>query len=569
MRFYDFFMISAQRAIKKLTLSLFLSVLSAAVFAAPALPTDAGRALKENQPAPPPKTPPPPTIKAPESPKPAAPENTAQDIRVQVNAFTFSGNTKISNEQLQTAVAQWTGKALNFGELTQVLDAVEALYHQAGYFLAQATLPQQQIHDGVINIVITEGTLRKVRIEGESRISPDTIYKFLDHLPKGEVVTEQALDRPTLLINELAGGTASMDLQAGDEPGTTDAVLTQKADPLFSGRISLDNQGMPATGSDRLSLSINLNSPLHLGDKFTGNLVGSSGNLHTYVLNYDLPVGGDGWHVHANASRAIYALGSTFKALDASGTANLWRLGASYPYIRSRTTNVVLQLEGDFSNLEDNLGAAGLRLTKKSYGLTFSPSADWQDKLLGGGSNHADMQLRYANLDLGVTAKGLDVGPAGPGTDGRFGKAILSLQRSQPLPYKLGISAQWKQQLATNNLDSSEKLSVGGAQSMVAYPNSQATADEGGVGKVELRWQARDNISLGVFAEYAHLKLLHSAIAGVTTNHAHYSDAGFDLNWSVINHVDFSASVAWAGSQPPIPTDNDRPRIWVDLGYNW
>ena len=373
------------------------------------------------------------------------------------------------------------------------------------------------------------------------------------------------LERPSLLLNDLAGGGANMDLQAGDEPGTTDIVIIQKADPLFSGRISIDNQGLPATGERRLSLGINLNSPLHMGDKLTGNFSGSNGNLHTYALNYDLPVGGDGWHVHGGVSRAVYALGGAFSALEASGTADSVRLGASYPYIRSRSTNVSLQLEGDYSNLKDNLGAAGLRLTKQSYGLTFTPTVDWQDKLLGGGNNHIDAQLRYGKLNLGAASLALDTAA----TDGNFAKALISLQRSQQLPYKLGISAQWKQQLASSNLDSSEKLSIGGSQTLVAYPNSQATADEGGIGKIELRWQARDNISLGAFAEYAHIKLLHSAIAGATTNHAHYADAGFALNMSLLDHLDFAASVAWAAGQPPTATDNDRPRVWANLGYNW
>lgn len=538
--------------------------------AGPVPPTDAGRILQESKPAPAAPGALPPPIQAPATPKQAVPEGAGQDVRVKVTEFKFSGNSVISEEKLLAAVAEWSGKSLNFGELLQVTDRIETLYHDAGYFLAQATLPPQQIRDGAISIVITEGRLGKTRLEGESRISPDTINKYLDRLPKGEVVTEGPLNRQTLLINDLSGGQASLDMQAGEEAGTTDLVLEQKATPLFTGRINADNFGMPATGEHRVGINAALNSPLHVGDRLSGNVVATgTGNLHTYGLRYDLPIGGDGWKVYLSKSLARYSLGDAFKPLRASGIADSWRAGVSYPLIRDRTTNVRLQLEGDISNLKDLLVTNGLELKKRSAGLTFTPSAEWQDKLLGGGSNTASLDVRYGQLNLGSTARTLDLPPTGPGVDGSFGKLVFNLQRRQPISKAIVLTAQWKQQVAASNLDSSEKLSVGGAQTMVAYPNSQSTADEGGVGKIELRWQALESLSLATFAEYAHLKLLHNPIAGAQTNHAHYSDVGFGLNWQALKNVDVAANIAWAGSQPPNPTDNDRPRIWADVGYSW
>lgn len=538
--------------------------------AAPVTPTDAGRVLQDNKPAPVAPSALPAPIQAPQTPKPVLPEGAGQDIRVKATSFTFSGNTVISSEQLQTAVASFAGRELNFGELLQVTDHIEALYHEAGYFLAQAVLPPQQIRSGIIAIAITEGKLGNVRLEGESRISPDVVYRYLDRLPKGQVVTEAALDRQVLLINALAGGTANLDLQAGDDPGTTDVVLAQKTDALFTGRAEIDNYGLPATGENRLSVNVALNSPLHRGDRLTGNIIASdSGHLHTYGIRYELPVGGNGWRMYLAKTRAVYSLGEAFSALNASGTADSWRAGVSYPWLRSRTANLNLQLEADYSDLKDRLGAAGFDLNKKSSGLTFSPNADWQDKILGGGANQLGLELRYGQLDLGSDAKLFDAPPAGPDTEGSFSKLTLNLFRRQAISNTVGLNLQWKQQVASTNLDSSEKLSIGGAQTLTAYPGSQTTADEGGVGKVELRWQARDNLSLGAFAEYAHLKLLHHPIAGNTSNHANFRDVGLALNWAVIKHVDFAASVAWAGNQPPNPSDNDRPRVWANLGYAW
>lgn len=562
-------------SIKRIVFGLFISYAVAAnaggpgVPGGPAVPTDAGRILKDNLPPPaapqPPEAPP---LQVPEAPKPAVPQG-AEDIRVEVTGFNITGNSVISTEILQAAISGWAGKSLNFGELIQVTDKIEAIYHQAGYFLAQAVLPPQQIRAGVITIAITEGRLGKVRIEGESRVSPDTWYRYLDELPAGEVATEAVLDRQALLVNELAGASATLDLQAGEAPGTTDVVLMHKATPLFTGQAYVDNYGLPSTGEYRFGVSGALNSPLQLGDRLTGNLVlSNTGNLQTYGLRYDLPIGGKGWRAYIDKSRAQYTLGDDFSALDAHGTADSWRTGVSYPWLRGRKANLNLQLEADYNHLRDVIRSQGLRLGKHSYGLTFTPTLDWQDAWLGGGFSQISIDLRLARLDLGSDAKLFDEPPGGPDTDGGFGRITLNLFRQQTLTRQLALIGQWRHQFASKNLDSSEKISVGGPQRLVGYPVNQSTADEGGYGKLELRWQAQDKLALGVFAEYARLKFLHDPLGGAD-NHAVYRDAGFSASWRMLSQVDFNASIAWAGNEDPNPGDDDRPRIWAGLSYVW
>jgi hemolysin activation/secretion protein len=431
----------------RISLILLVFFTAAAHAAAPDVPTDAGRVLKDNLPPPGgPATTPPPALPAPQAPKPATPQG-AEDIRVDVSAFNFTGNTVIPTEKLQAAVAEWAGKPLNFGDLIQVTEKVEAVYRDAGYFLAQAVLPPQQIRSGVISIAITEGRLGKMRIEGTSRVSPETWYRYLDQLPAGEVATEAMLDRQALLINELAGASASLDLQAGEAPGTTDVVLMHQPQPLLAGRINVDNHGLPATGEYRLGLNAALNSPLHRGDRLTGNVVlSNTGNLHTYGLRYELPFGGKGWRAYLDKSRAQYSLGGAFSALDASGTADSWRAGVSYPWLRGRKANLNLQLEADYSRLRDVIGSQGLTLGKHSYGLTFTPTFDWQDAWLGGGNNQISLELRHGQLDLGSDSKLLDLPPGGPDADGSFNKISLNLFRQQTINKQIKHSFAVRQQ---------------------------------------------------------------------------------------------------------------------------
>lgn len=530
----------------------------------PQTPTSAGQVLRETKPV---ETPPRSTItpiKAPSASKPTGP---TQDVRVKVSQFTFSGNTAFNNAQLEQITAKWAGQALNFGELMQVVDAVEAAYHNAGYFLAQATLPPQKIKNGVINIVVTEGKLGKVRLEGESRIAPDRLYGYMDKLSKDKPLTESELERQALLISDLIGGRVNVDLQAGEDTGTTDVVLSQQADSIFTARAEVDNHGLPSTGEYRLGLVGNYNSPFHRGDLLSANLITTdTGNLNAYGIRYDTPVGYDGWHVNISKTLAHYSLGDSFRNLDARGKADAWRVGASYPLVRSRNKNVWLRFEADHNKLNNEIGIASLDLDSKIRGFTFNPSIDWRDNIEGGGSNYIDLQLRRGKLDLDNQGKSLDAPPLGLNTEGYFTKALVGLQRMQTLSHNVALQMQWRHQFTNQNLDSAEKLSVGGPINMVAYPNSQANFDEGGMGKLHLYWYALDNLRLGTFAEYANVRLSNNPIAGTRNKHE-YSDAGFSVDWKINAEFDLGATLAWAGDEPAMRSDNDRPRLWMKLGY--
>ena len=554
----------------RIFLALFFTLLSKNIFAG--APTDAGKVLRDTEiPAPAAPAANPDIINAPPVTKQTLPNQDVprQDIKVPTTAFAFTGNSVFTSEQLQAVTAAWSGKQLNFGELTQATDAIEAYYHQAGYFLAQATLPPQQIRNGIINIVVSEGVLGKTRLEGESRIAPEVLYGFLDHSPKGKALTRPQLERTALLISDLAGGRSTLDLQAGSELGTTDIVLLQREESLFSGRAELDNHGLPTTGEYRLSLIGNVSSPLHRGDFLSGNLIATNtGDLYAYGIRYDTPIGSDGLHVNFSNTLARYSLGDDFANLDARGKALSWRAGASYPVVRSLAKNIWLKLEADYSKLNSEIGVADLDLDSTVKGISFNPSADWVDNFGGGGANYVDFALRAGRLNLDAQGRALDAPPLGLNTEGSFTKTNIRLQRIQTLTSNVVLQLQWQQQFASKNLDSSEQLSVGGSGNLVGYPNSQANFDEGGMGKAHVYWQALGNLRLGVFGEYANVKFANNPLAGTDNKHQ-YSDAGLSADWRINKEFGIASTLAWAMGESAIKSDDDKPRLWVKLGYTF
>jgi hemolysin activation/secretion protein len=488
-------------------------------------------------------------------------------VRVTISHFTFTGNVTFSEEVLHAAIADTENKPLNFGELMAVVDKVEAVYKKAGFFLAQAYLPPQKIKDGVIEISVSEGIIGQSRLEGESRIKPEVVYAYLDRLPKGAAVKLTEIERQILLINDLAGSRATLDLQASDEAGKTDIVLAQTLDPLITGRVEVNNQGMPSTGKNRTGVFLNVNSPLKRGDRLNANWVRSeNGNLASYGLNYDLPIGAQGWHLNVGTSLSQYSLGGDFANLQASGTVRAYHAGTTYTLLRSRNTNLTFRLDAVHNDLGSHAADTTVsNLNRDSFtnGLSATANIDWLDEWLGGGSNRAEIVVIGANLHLSATEKADD----SFNTDGRYGKALLTLQRDQTITTSVMLQAQAQHQQALKNLDSSEKLSIGGPTTLPGYASGEASGDEGTLLKLKLSWRVRNDTALGLFADYAHIDLAHDPLAA--NNKHHFSDAGLSLDWQGTQGLTASMLVAWAGSEKPNPADNDRPRFWANVGYNW
>ncbi len=533
-----------------------------AIAAAP----DAGQILRDTKPASPlPPTRQPEENIVPEAAKPVAQPSPSDDVRVTISHFTFTGNVTFSQEVLHAAIADAENKPLNFGELMAVVDKVEAVYKKAGFFLAQAYLPPQKIKDGTIEISVSEGLIGQSRLEGESRIKPEVVFAYLDQLPKGAAVKLTEIERQILLINDLAGSRATLDLQASDEAGKTDIVIAQKQDPLITGRVELNNHGMESTGKNRTGVFLNMNSPLKRGDRLNANWVRSeNGDLASYALNYDLPIGAQGLHLNAGTSLSQYSLGGDFASLQASGTVRAYHVGTSYSVLRSRNTNLVFKLDAAHNDLQDNFKASDQYLDKFSNVITAGANLDWLDEWLGGGSNRAEVALTAGKLKLGAAALAQDTNA----TDGRYGKALLTLQRDQTITTSVMLQAQALHQIALKNLDSSEKFSIGGPTTLPGYASGEASGDEGTLLKLKLNWRVRNDMALGLFADYAHIDLAHDPLAG-TDNKRHFSDAGLSLDWQGTQGLTASMLVAWAGGEKPNPADNDRPRFWANVGYNW
>ena len=101
--------------------------------------------------------------------------------KVKIIEFQFRNNKIISSEELKKHLNKYVGQELTFNELKLAVASISTLYKEIG-FLAQATLPAQEITSGVIQIDILEAAFGKTQYLPDNEkpnVNPDRIMNII------------------------------------------------------------------------------------------------------------------------------------------------------------------------------------------------------------------------------------------------------------------------------------------------------------------------------------------------------------------------------------------------------
>ena len=521
---------------------------------------DAGRALESlQQQRPTLPAPAPIELRLPETPGAGGADSGGTPVQVQ--RFAVEGNSVIATDELQALLAPLQGQSLTLAQLQGGAARVTQLYRERGYPFAYAYLPEQTVEGGLVRVAVLEGRLGTVRIDNASRQREAVVATPLERLQRGAVMRADALEESLLLLGDVAGVKAQASLQPGVEPGTSDLVVKAEDTPLASGAISADNYGNRYTGAYRASGNVQLNGALGMGEQIDLQTVLSNEQLRNYRLGYQMPVGPWNTRVGASLSHLDYELGEQFEALDAYGSAKVASLYAIQPLVRSRRVNLNARLQYDQKRLVDHVGATKTDERKRSNLTTLGLDGNWQDGIGGAAVNQWSLGWVHGRLRLGSDGQqARDAATAR--SAGSFQVLTASIARWQALSGPWSLHARANGQVSNSNLDSSEKMSLGGAYGVRAYPQGEASGDEGVQGTVELRYALAAGWQLSGFVDGGRVKLQHSPWAA-GRNFRSLGGAGFGVqrtgaDWSIETALAWRVDSGAARSAP-----DKSPRLWV------
>jgi hemolysin activation/secretion protein len=378
-------------------------------------------------------------------------------------------------------------------------------------------------------------------------VSSRLTAEVVSGLDSGEPVANAPLERRLLLLSDIPGVRVKSTLAPGAQVGTSDLIVDIAPGPRVSGSVEADNSGNRYTGAYRAGGSINLNNATGIGDLVSLRLLASQGGLAYGRASYQAPVGGG--ILGAAYTHLRYQLGREFERLDADGTANIFSVFGSYPLVRSRDANLYALVGADLKQLEDRIGLVSAESDKQVKVATIGFSGDSRDHLAGGGWNSYSAAWAIGNLDIqSPIERAADALSAR--SDGGFSKAQASIARLQSVNGPLSLYASLRGQIAFDNLDSSEKMELGGAYGVRAYPEGEAYGDEGYVATLEprlmlSRWAAAfpGQLQLIGFVDVGEVQYSHSPWFG-GSNHAVRSGFGAGLSWFGPQDLTLKASYA-------------------------
>ena len=497
--------------------------------------------------------------------------------KINVTSFTFEGNTLFTSQQLDAVVKSWTNKTLQISELQDAAIAIQDFY-SAHQRIAQATLPPQEIKNGVVLIKILEGKMGSVIVEpvdtsGETsqRFSTERAKTYITTGIAGEVyINTQATERAMLLLNEVPGVSATGAFESGSEAGLSNFKVKLSDTPWFSGQAALSNYGSASTGAAQAIASLSLNNLSGIGDQINLNAIQSQGSGYI-VGNYIVPIGYDGWKVGVQSSYLQYMTVPNWTSTPSAGSAATFQANTTYALQRSQSANSTAKLSIE-NRAYNNVQTAPVITTLSSYQITAANASIGGDWATADGSI-VNYSAGYVFGHLGIR----DLAQSqqdqnGVGTAGAYSKLTFNLSYAKDLSFL--PETTWTNsiygQFASKNLNSSEQIYLGGAYGVRAYPTSQGGGSQGAILSTELMHRINENWQVGAFGDLGLVQQyvnLYSGWQGLTKANNQYQlgDAGITAKFTY-DQLLVSASLAARIGNNPLYNSSGQ-QLNVDNAY--
>ncbi|WP_039057614.1 ShlB/FhaC/HecB family hemolysin secretion/activation protein [Enterobacter sp. Bisph1] len=401
-----------------------------------------------------------------------------------IHAIMLSGVTLISAKVQQKLISPWQDRCLNMADITELTTAISDWYISRGYITSRAFLTEQDLSQGELRIVVMEGKLRDIRLNGES---PNMLNMVFPRL-KGKVLNLRDIEQGMEQINRLRNNPVQIEIVPDTEPGYSIVNLTATPEFPLSASVSLDNSGQKSTGEDQLNGSLSGNNLLGLADKWFV----SGGRSSDFATGYD-----------AQTFQTGVSLPLGYNLLDYSYAWSNYRttiLNRGFPWIST----------GDTKTHRLNLSRVVFRngdiKTALSGGITQRSSRNWLNDapLTSSTRNLSSLQLgiNHTQKMLGGVATfnptwshGMpwfngetDEDKTGDVPRAQFRKWSLSASFQRPVTNDLlwltSLYGQW----SPDRLYGSERLTLGGESSVRGFKEQYISGDNGGYWRNELSY---------------------------------------------------------------------------------
>lgn len=471
------------------------------------------------------------------------------------------------------------GQPVSRESLFRLQQAVQLSMSAGGWPYSLVYLPEQDITDGSVRLVVRESRIGEVRVEGNRYFSTEGYLEALGLHP-GEPVDRRRF-APSIAALELNGYRKPIiKVLRGEQSGTTDVVIVTQERKPWRLTVGYNNTGTRSTEEDRITGGFTWGALL--GTDHTASLNWSSDpaarHSRSLSANYSIPIRtGVNLSMLASISRLNARVAAPLKQ---EGTS--WQVGLNLDYALAKIGESYqheVQAGLDFKSSDNNLDYILPPIVFPISGnLTeivqarVSYTGTLQDKW---GYTRGSVDLVGAPGGLSAANHTSDFSQTRVGAKADYVYVKGSLFRSNDLR---GAMKDWvwtqriAWQLSSVNLLGSEQFSAGGSGSVRGYTEGEILGDNGFLFSQELMFPAfsplhkNDSLRSFAFHDFA-ITENTDKLPGEGSFAVHSVGAG--LRYQFKTHVSANLAYGWQlrDSGNSASTDSGRAHFSLQMSY--
>ncbi|MDD5277031.1 MAG: ShlB/FhaC/HecB family hemolysin secretion/activation protein [Methylovulum sp.] len=464
------------------------------------------------------------------------------------------GNTVLDQQLVEKTLYPFLGTGKTVDDVEKARQTLEAVYKEKGYPTVLIDIPEQDVVDGVVRLIVVEGAVERLKITGSRYFLLGKIKDKVPALAAGQVpYMPNVQEQVEALGKESSDRQITPIFRAGTTPGKTEVELRVKDTLPLHGSLEMNGRNSEHTSRSRLTGSLrydNLWQSFHSASLQYQVSPENADEVEVWSGTYVLPTG---W---ADTRLALYGigissntqLGASIGGLSVVGTGAIYgaRLIKPLPGINGYSHS----LATGFDYKSFNQGVAQQGQDQQTSPLSYLPF------LIG-----YDGNWRYSGVTTSLSSA-LHFSVRGIGNDpqefekrrfkAKAGYAYFTteLKHLRELPWDFRLAARASGQVADSPLISNEQFAAGGQQSVRGYHQTQQLGDDGVNLSVELQspqlkpqdWDFAQNLRAHVFFDYAYL-WIHDALS---PNPAYYRLAGTGAGFQMQMFKHWLGEFDWA-----------------------
>lgn len=402
----------------------------------------------------------------------------------EINQISLQQASLITPDTQKRLVAPYINQCLSLDRINQLVRAISEWYVQRGYITSRAFLTEQNLSHGTLNITVLEGKLEAIHLQGASARQLNMAFPTR----AGRILNLRDIEQGMEQINRLRTTPVQIEIIPSTQPGYSIVNLTSTPEfPLTLG-LNMDNSGQRSTGVGQLFGSLVGNDLLGVADRWFVSGGRSSAfsdwrDAQNFQAGVSVPYGyglldysysWSNYHSRFNANSFDWYSNGDNISNRLSGSWVLFRNGEI-------KTGVQLGLNHYVSHNwlnETLLQSSSRKLTSLQIGFNHT------QKIAGGVATLNPMLSRGMPWFDAES----DKGKSDDFPKAEFRKWSVSSSYQRPVTQKMWWLSSFYAQWSSDRLYGSERLTIGGENSVRGYKEQYLSGDVGGYLRNELNY---------------------------------------------------------------------------------